>query len=416
MQHLSTRRVLVIEAISAGAAVTRTAHALGIPVVLFSHDAGDRKVPDDLRELVDTLIVVDTNDRAALERAAKELHARTPVSAVLPGCDVYVPAAARVAAALGLPGLAADTVDEVRDKALMRARTAAAGLLAPRHVEVTSADGLAEAAAVTGFPCVLKPVDESGSIHVSRADDQAALAAAYDRLVTDPRLDLGRPLSGRALVEEYVSGDEYSVDGYVRDGDVHVLAVTRKLLGPEPYFVETGHLTPARLEPSVAEETHAYVRRVAEAVHLTTGPFHCELRLTPRGPVLIEIGARLPGDYITELVELTTGVDLSKVALATALGVHPDELGARGPARVPSAGVRFFTAPPGTHHYRELTGWQELGRRTEVLRTALAIRPGEPIPEPGDFRCRIGHALFTAGSPAEVEDTWQALGAAVTVV
>jgi biotin carboxylase len=404
------RRILVVEAVSGGSTLIKAAHALGIRAVLASHDAEDRTVSDDLRALVEAVLVVDTNDQAALERAAKKLHATTPVSGVLPGCDVYVPAAARVAAVLGLPGLPPGTVDEVRDKSLMRARAAAAGLRVPRFREVSSADQIALAAREIGFPCVIKPVNESGSIHVSRADNLAGLQAAYERLSTDERLDLGRRLTGRVLVEQYISGDEYSVEGYVLDGTVHTAALTRKLLGPEPNFVELGHLTPARLDPDATREVFAYVRQVAEALHLTTGLFHCELRLSPGGPVLIEIGARLPGDHIADLVELTTGLSLPRVALAAALGIDPAELCAQGTPRAQSTGIRFFTAPEGVAEYHELKGWDELAGRADIVATELAIRPGESIPAPGDFRSRIGHAIFTAATPAEAARTWRALG------
>ncbi|WP_405836769.1 ATP-grasp domain-containing protein [Streptomyces platensis] len=409
MHDPSAHRILVVEAVSGGATLVKTAHALGIPAVLASHDADDRRVSDELRALVEQVLVVDTNDQAALERAAKQLHATTPVTAVLPGCDVYVPAAARVAAALGLPGLPPDSVDAVRDKALMRRRTAAAGLRVPRHAEVTDAAQLPAAATHTGFPCVLKPADESGSIHVSRADDLDQLTAAYARLCTDERLDLGRPLSGRALVEEYVAGDEYSVEGYVLDGVVHTVALTRKLLGPEPDFVEWGHLTPAELDPDTTAKLFAYTREVAAALNVAVGLFHCELRLSADEPVLIELGARLPGDHIADLVELSTGLSLPRVALAAALGLDPAELAAQGEPRAACAGVRFFTAAQGAGAYHVLAGWQELSVRPDVVATGLAIAPGERIAA-GDFRSRVAHAVFTAPDPAAAARTWQTLG------
>ena len=111
----------------------------------------------------------------------------------------------------------------------------------------------------------------------------------------DDELEFDRPLDTDAVIEQYVAGPEYSADGYVRDGEIVVAAVTRKLLGPEPRFLEIGHLTPAPLDEASLKEITEYTSAVVEAVDVTVGPFHCELRLSGDGPVLMEIAGRLPG-------------------------------------------------------------------------------------------------------------------------
>ncbi|MEU1914839.1 ATP-grasp domain-containing protein [Streptomyces massasporeus] len=401
---------MVEPASSGGATLIGVAAEMGLRVVVATADSGDRRLSDAVRAAADSVLTVETNDQAALEAAVLELHRAEPFEAVLPGSDIYVTATARVAAALDLPGLPVATVDRVRDKSVMRAAVAEAGLRTPRFAQATTDAELRAAAEQVGFPCVLKPVACSGSIHVSRADDLDQLTAAFQRLVTDPEPDMGKLHEHRVLVEEYVRGPEFSADGYVlKSGEVTVVALSRTLLGPEPDFVELGHLTPALVDDATLKNVEAYVGDVVRAVGITSGPFHCELRLAADGPVLIEIGARLPGDRIVELLRLVTGVSLPRVAIAAALGVSPEAADAFARPQAESAGIRFFSAA-GRSSYRELTGWPELEALPEVTETAVYFAPGETIPGVEDCRSRLGHALFTADSPQGALDRWQALG------
>ncbi|MFJ4815001.1 ATP-grasp domain-containing protein [Streptomyces sp. NPDC088801] len=401
---------MVEPASSGGATLIGVAAEMGLRVVVATADSGDRRLSDAVRAAADSVLTVETNDQAALETAVLELHRAEPFEAVLPGSDIYVTATARVAAALDLPGLPVATVERVRDKSVMRAAVAEAGLRTPRFAQATTDAELRAAAERVGFPCVLKPVACSGSIHVSRADDLVQLTAAFQRLVTDPEPDMGKLHEHRVLVEEYVQGPEFSADGYVLEsGEVTVVALSRTLLGPEPDFVELGHLTPALVDDATRKNVEAYVGDVIRAVGITSGPFHCELRLTADGPVLIEIGARLPGDRIVELLRLVTGVSLPRVTVALALGVGLEAAGAFARPQAESAGIRFFSAA-GRSSYRELTGWPELQALPEVTETAVYFAPGETVPGVEDCRSRLGHALFTADSPQGALDRWQALG------
>lgn len=401
---------MVEPASSGGATLIGVAAEMGLRVVVASADSGDRRLSDAVRAAADSVLTVETNDQAALEAAVRELHSAEPFEAVLPGSDIYVTATARVAAALDLPGLPVATVDRVRDKSVMRAAVAEAGLRTPRFAQATSDTELRAAAERVGFPCVMKPVACSGSIHVSRADDLDQLTAAFQRLVTDPEPDMGKLHEHRVLVEEYVQGPEFSADGYVLEsGEITVVALSRTLLGPEPDFVEMGHLTPALVDDATLKSVEAYVGDVVRAVGITSGPFHCELRLAADGPVLIEIGARLPGDRIVELLRLVTGVSLPRVAVAIALGVGLEAAGAFARPQAESAGIRFFSAA-GRSSYRELTGWRELEALPDVRESAVYFAPGESIPGVEDCRSRLGHALFTADSPQGALDRWQALG------
>ncbi|MFJ7326488.1 ATP-grasp domain-containing protein [Streptomyces cyaneofuscatus] len=412
-----TYRVLMVQPAFSAIAYVTHARSLGWDVVVASHEAGSRVVAEAVRSLATETITVDTNDSEALGAAVDESHRRNRIDAVVAGGEFYVPAAARLAERLGLAGLDPATVDRVRYKPAMRRAVADAGLLVPRFAVVRDPAELDAACAYVGFPAVIKPVESGGSIHVSRVDTVAESRTALAAMYADEELEFDRPLDTDALLEQYVAGPEYSADGYVRDGEVVVVAVTRKLLGPEPRFLEIGHLTPAPLDDATRREISEYAAGVAKAVGITVGPFHCELRLDGDGrPVLMEIAARLPGDKITDLMEMATGLVLPRMVLAASTGSDPADLGAYREPVAASAGIRFLTAG-GSGEYTRLEGWEELTAEPWVVGSQVLIEPGVTIRrDEADYRCRVAVVVFTAGSPAEAHERWTSIGDRVRVL
>jgi biotin carboxylase len=409
--------VLVVEPMSSGLALPRAAHQHGYDVAVVSFDQDDRRLPDWVRPHIDHLIRVDTNDEGAVLDLADRLAGRARLAAVIPGFEYYVPLAARVAARLGLPGLPVSGVDAVRDKALMLDRLDGTGLRIPAREVVFSPDDLAGAAARVGFPCVLKPVASSGSVHVRRADSVAELREAYRRLVDDPMFDLGRCLAASpVLVTGYLPGPELSVDGHVVDGHVIVASVTSKLLGPEPNFVELGHIVQADLDMETRRRVELYAIEVVRALGIGLGPFHCEVRLVAGQPVLIEIGARLPGDHIAELIEMVGGVSLVAAMVSEYTGGSPPRCDVpRLQSQAKVAAIRYFTAPAGVSSYRVIRAVPQIRALPGFVRFGVEIGPDEPIPPAEDGRCRIGYVMFTADSYTEAVQVSDHIGGTLHV-
>ncbi|MET9789310.1 ATP-grasp domain-containing protein [Streptomyces canus] len=401
-------RILIVEPSSSGLALLPQAQKLGFEVVVASADTGDRRLPDSARAHVDQLVVVDTNDERALAETVTALHAEQPFRGIVPGFEFYVDIVARLADTLGLPGLNAATARGLRDKAEMRRLVAGAGLRVPRFAEVTGERELEAAAGYVGFPLVLKPTDSAGSVHVSRADTLDQLRAAYRDLRADTRTDLGRGLSVTVLVEEYLDGPEVSVEGYVEDGATVVLAVTTKMLGPEPHFVELGQVMPCPLDPQAKSAVDAYTAGVCAALGVTRGPFHCELRLPQGEPVLIEIGARLGGQRIPELVETVTGTSQVRVTLAAYTGLRARDVDAFSAPSAGAAGTVCLAQPELTR-YRGVEGLADVRLHEDTLEVDLYVQPGEEFPPPEDFRCFLGHVVFKADSYETAWNRWHGI-------
>jgi hypothetical protein len=279
-------------------------------------------------------------DQEGLLAAAVALARQRPVLGVFTYDELLVIPTARVADRLGLPGFSADGAERCRDKHRSRMALAAAGLRQPRFGLARAAAEATQIARSFGFPVIVKPCGMAASIGVVRVDHPAEVAGAFTAAERASRS--GPPAyEGRALVEELVEGPEISVDGAVSGGEYQPFCLARKQSGFHPSFEETGHIVDAA-DPLLADPELARVLADAHrALGLRDGITHAELRLSPRGPVVIEVNARLGGDLIPYLGQLATGVDPGWVAAEVALGNRPRI----EPTRREIAGIRFLYPP-----------------------------------------------------------------------
>ena len=126
--------------------------------------------------------------------------------------------------------------------------------------------------------------------------------------------------NGIIMVEEYMTGAEVSVEAMTVNGETTIVTITDKFITPPPYFVEVAHSEPSQLDEDTQEQIRQITRKALKAIHLLNGPSHTEIKVTKEGPKIVELAARLGGDFITSrLVPLSTGVDLvgNSVLLAT---------------------------------------------------------------------------------------------------
>ncbi|WP_308020014.1 ATP-grasp domain-containing protein [Streptomyces sp. SP2-10] len=389
---MSGRLLLLVESNTTGTGrlFARRAAELDVTPVLLSKDPAryPYAAEDGLRT-----VVVDTSDADRLWEAAGRLAAEAPVAGVLTSSEYYVPAAAALASRLGLPGPSADAVRACRDKAEQRRILAAAGVGVPGFAVVSTADAAVSAAA-TRLPVVVKPVQGSGSLGVRLCSDLDEVAGHAGALLAATTNERGVATPGRILVEEYLTGAEFSVEVF---GTEAVVTVT-KHVGPLPAFVEVGHDVPAALPAGLERELRQTAVRAVTALGLGWGAAHVELRLD--GPVakVIEVNPRLAGGMIPELVRRACGIDLVRAQVLAALGraAHPER------ALYGRASIRFLTTDRDGILAPDLTvSLTRAGAVPGVVEAVLYRAPGEPIGPATDFRDRLGHVIAVADHPAE---------------
>jgi biotin carboxylase len=233
------------------------------------------------------------------------------------------------------------------------------------------------------FPVIVKPTDRSGSRGIFKLTNPEMLKDAVARSISES-------FEKKALVEEYVEGQEYSVECISFKGEHHLLAVTFKKTTGAPYFIETGHTEPAML----SEEIHLKVKNVIfhalDTLHITNSASHSEIKIDGDGNIkIIEIASRMGGDLIgSDLVKYSTGIDFVKAVVQVACGTEPDLVPKTEPMPVE---VRFIM----TEHDVEIM--KELMDTDRFIR--LAFFEPENIGRTTDSSNRAGCYIIKASSP-----------------
>lgn len=168
------------------------------------------------------------------------------------------------------------------------------------------------------FPLIIKPVDSFSSRGVYRADNRDSLVAHYEKTAAFSS-------TGQVLIEEFLEGPEVSVESVTAKGETHIVQITDKVITPYPHTVELAHYQPSSLSETTCLEIRKVVQKAIAALEIDNSGSHAELKVTPHGPKMIEIGARLGGDYISSyLTQLSTGVDMNRAVAQIAMGEEPD--------------------------------------------------------------------------------------------
>ncbi|MBO4207249.1 ATP-grasp domain-containing protein [Micromonospora echinofusca] len=251
------------------------------------------------------------------------------VRGVICSGEVFVDACAVLAEALALPSPGTWAARVCRDKVMQRVVLRAHGpswrAFAPHERDAVTSDV---------YPCVVKPAGRMFSSGVVRVSNDAELRAALTEYGPDEAI----------LVEELVTGPEFSVEALVHRGELLWSGVTAKITNEDssPFFTEIGHTSPAKLPLAQADALIAANAAVLKALRFDSGITHAEFRLRDGQPVLMEVAARLPGDAIMVLWHLATGRPLEPAMVDLALGVRPEY-----PAPTRRAVQRFVEHRPG---------------------------------------------------------------------
>ncbi len=342
-------------------------------------------------EMGDRFVRIDCARPAWSAERIAALAERRPVDAVVAADDQGVEVAARAAARLGLPHNPPDAVGATRDKAELRRRLAAAGVRQPRFALLPPGTGLAG----LSFPVVVKPRTLSASRGVIRGDDPAALEAAVTRirtLLADPEATL--------LVEEFVPGPEFAIEGLVTGGRLDVLAIFDK---PDPldgpYFEETLLVSPARVDPAGQAALESTAATAVAALGLTHGPVHAELRLSAGEAVVLEVAARSIGGLCGRALRFgLLGESLETVLLRHALGFPPR----RPRPQAPAAGAMMLPIPEAGV-LREVGGVAAARAVPGIVDLEITIGPGRPVvPLPEGDRY-LGFLVARGARPDDVE-------------
>jgi biotin carboxylase len=345
------------------------------------------------REYVGRSLIVDFEDedlfRSEGERFAKAVGA----TGLLTWSDRVGERCARLAQSLAMPFADPVAMRACKDKRAFRTRLEGLPGLAVRASLVHDLSGAREAAREIGYPVVLKPRALGGSIGVVRVDSERELEQRL-RIASSASAGGLTPIHAGVVVEEYLDGEEFCVDCVTFDSETIPVAVYTKRQCPEPYFEPYEISVPAPASPEIAAAV-AVVTRAHSALGLDNLATHAELRLTTRGPRLIELNARIAGAHLPWLAELALGLDLPLAAADVAMGRVPD---LRTEQRCVAAIRYLFPEFDMRLQSVELHGTEHAGL---VAFGALADEGAELRRPPRGFMSLYGYAIVTGASREE---------------
>jgi biotin carboxylase len=310
------------------------------------------------------------------DEAAAALAAQGP-EGIVSFVDDQVEAAADLADRLGLVYHSPEVARTVVDKRLQRAALDRAGLAGPRYWTLAAEATTAETARLVDqvrYPAVLKPAQGSGSRGILRVESPA---------------QLGRGLAGESggggwLIEEYLEdapqaepwmASYLSVESVVSGGRTGHAAITGRFPLAEP-FRECGNFLPGIIDPDLEQPVLALVDRAVVALGIEDAVIHTEVKLTPDGPMLIEVNGRLGGRPPFLLADVS-GVNLFRAACEVALG-RPVRVDAGAPRR--GVGFWLMLQPPVTAAaVASVSGLEAVAGLAGVDSVTLNRRPGDPV-------------------------------------
>ena len=169
------------------------------------------------------------------------------------------------------------------------------------------------------FPLIVKPTDRSGSRGITKIYKESELENAIKYSTKDS-------FEKKAIVEEFIEGDEYSCECISYKGEHHFLAFTKKYTTGAPNFIETGHCEPSDIKEEYQQQIINNIYKALTALGIQNGASHTEFKIDKNGNFgIIEIGARMGGDCIgSDLVQISTGYDFLKMVIDVSCGKKPD--------------------------------------------------------------------------------------------
>ncbi|MFA7078837.1 MAG: ATP-grasp domain-containing protein [Syntrophomonas sp.] len=306
---MNDQKLVIIGAGEFQIGLVETARRLGYETHVFAWEEGAV-----CRFIADHFYPISIVDK---ERILKNTRGIEPVGIVSIASDLAVPTVNYVANELGLVGNSNYSSLVSTNKYEMRKALSSRGISCSSFVLVDNEFGLDEVNMT--YPLIVKPVDRSGSRGITKIIDERDLNSAIRTAITSS-------IKNQAILEEFFEGQEYSIEMISFQGVHYFLAITEKFTAGAPHFVEKMHLQPGRIKEYTLRKAIEIVKKALDALKIKNGASHSEIRINKDNEIMIiEIGARMGGDYIgSDLVKLTTGNDYLKMVIDIAVGKEPE--------------------------------------------------------------------------------------------
>jgi biotin carboxylase len=373
-----------------------------VPVIEAAKRMGLRTVATDYNSeapgfaLADIGLEVSTRNIDFSVLAARRIASQIPIHGVLTvGTDASRTVSA-VAAALEVPGIRYDVAECATNKIKMRECFRQHGVPSPDFEYVWTRDEARAALKRLGLPVVIKPADNMGARGVKMIDSADQLDEAF----TEARC---ASVSGMIIIEEFMEGPELSIDALVWDNHIEIASVADRIIDGAPYFIERGHILPSNMPEADLRAACEVMIRGVRAMGIDIGAAKGDIKMTPDGPKIGELAARLSGGYHSGFTyPLATGVDLMSAVVRIAMGEPPGDL---TPKHHRVAGERAII--PDTGLITSVEGLDEARNLPGVKNIFTIYKAGDIYHSPTSNMGKFGNIIAVADTRAELEKIYE---------
>jgi hypothetical protein len=377
------KKLLVLAAGILQVPVIKMAKEMGIYVIAADGDANAVGF-----QYADKAICANIIDEEEMLQIAKD----EDIDGVIHPCsEVSMYVMGRINDELGLSGITKEQAIRATNKYLMREAFEKGNAPSPKSIlTINAEDAWAQFLKLEGDG-ILKPSRNSGSRGIAKVEKAIDTKDSFIKKYVDAFRE-SRDKS--VLIEQFIDGPEFSIEIIVWDGQIKVLTVTDKKTTGSPHFVELGHNQPSCFGVAEVEELKAAAIAGVKALGVNNCACHAEAKLQNGKAYLMEIGARLGGDFIsTELTHLSTGINMVAAAINCALGIEPNLVPTE---HTHGVCIRYFCPKPGKLIRISNT---EILDAPRVYQWEIYRKPGDQIPEIVSSLCRSGHVIVTEENP-----------------
>ncbi|PFJ17657.1 hypothetical protein COD67_14455 [Bacillus cereus] len=265
------------------------------------------------------VIEVDTNNYEIVEETIRIILHSDKVKGIMTTSEFYILIVSQLCERFGFPSNTVDFVNNCRNKIQTRKILTELGLPQPQYIVVSKEEEIRKALQTFNFPVIVKPYNESGSNGVKLCSNIIEAVDHCNLLLDITHNSRGFELDKKVLIEEFIRGEEYSIETFY-DETIKVIGITRKILTGEPFFVEKSHVYPAVIKDEIKDEIKNTVKSCLIKLGYAFGPAHVEVKVLNGKCYIIEINPRLAGGMIPELIKQSEGIDILKNYLFATIG------------------------------------------------------------------------------------------------
>lgn len=393
------KTIVFVEPLFYGINLLKVAKRLNYKVVVVISDVSNPQ-KNHYEGLYDECLIANTQDADIIESILNETGYLKEMDALIPAADYVTEVTAKVAKRLGVKGVDVFAAEAARDKGIAKKMYSKYGIPTADYAIVSDLEMAKNEAKRLGYPLVLKPQNACGSQNVFMINTENELIEKFEEIRMFKYSYMDYEIKNTYLMEEFIDGQEFSVEIFIDKKKLVFSEVTEKRLGDLPYFVEIMHVLPSSVLIEKKPEIINVAYRAVLALGFDAGVFHVEVKFGEKGAKIIEVNGRPGGDNITsDLLINARGVNLYEALIKWYLGeVYNFD------KKINRASAIAYIMPTKEGIVREISNIDEIKRMEGVKKVGYDLELPCYVDLAHDSDGRIGYVIIEEGNSIKAKE------------